>query len=351
MSERMTGELATDAPAPTTPAPPPLIGDPDDRNVFERALGTSLWLVVVLAILLATFSAISPDAFPSTGNLRNISVDASVLLIMAVGFAFVLITAGIDLSIGSVLVFSGVVSAKVMAAQTGQGWDVALLGLVTALAGGAAWGAINGFFITRLEMPPFIVTLGTFGAAQGVALLIADGSDITDVPIKLVDTIGAGNVFGQVPYLSLIAIGVLVLGGLALHKTRFGIYTFAVGSNVEATKRAGVNVRRHLMKVYVLSGTLAGFAGFLALSRFSSTTISGHASDIILVATAVVLGGVSVFGGVGTMLGVLIGVLIPAVLANGLVIAGLQPFWQQVAVGAVLLAAVYVDQTRRRRQS
>jgi ribose transport system permease protein len=146
----------------------------------------------------------------------------------------------------------------------------------------------------------------------------------------------------------IIAFAVALLGGILLAATRFGRYTYAIGSNEEGARRAGVAVDRHLIKVYALAGTLAGLAGFLSLARFATTTLGGHSTDNLQAIAAVVIGGTSLFGGVGTMLGTVFGVFIPAVLQNGFVIVGLQPFWQQVAVGAVLIIAVYLDQLRRR---
>jgi ribose transport system permease protein len=161
------------------------------------------------------------------------------------------------------------------------------------------------------------------------------------------DSIGYGNVFGQVPVLTLIAALVVIVGGVVLHATRFGRYTFAIGSNEESARRVGVRVDRHLIMVYALSGLLAGFAGVLSLAQFGTTAIAGQTQTNLNVIAAVVIGGTSLFGGVGTIFGTVIGLFIPAVLQNGFVIVGVQPFWQQVAVGAVLIAAVYVDQRRR----
>ena len=138
--------------------------------------------------------------------------------------------------------------------------------------------------------------------------------------------------------------------GIVLALTRFGRHTYAIGSNEEAARRAGINVDRHLIKVYALQGILAGLAGFLSLARFSTTTIGGHDTDNLQSIAAVVIGGTSLFGGIGTMLGTVFGVFIPAVLNNGFIIVGVQAFWQEIAVGAVLIGAVYLDQLRRRSQ-
>jgi ribose transport system permease protein len=248
-----------------------------------------------------------------------------------------------------VLVFSGVISAKVMIALGGESWGVLLIGMAAAVAAGFAWGTLNGFLITKAKIRAFIVTLGTLGMALGSALLLTGGVDEREVPLKLITTIGSGRAFGQIPWLVLIAAAVAAVGGVILAQTRFGRYTYAVGSNLEGVRRAGVDVDRHLIKVYALGGTLAGLAGFLSLARFGTTSIGGHSTDNLDAIAAIVIGGTSLFGGVGTILGTVVGVFIPAVLRNGFVIVGVQPFWQQVAVGAVLIAAVYFDQLRRSR--
>ena len=225
-----------------------------------------------------------------------------------------------------------------------------LVGLVASLAAGLAWGLFNGFLIAKAKIPAFIVTLGSLGMALGAAYLITGGVDEREVPFKLVSN-GRDRprvrhplprARSRSPSRSCSAI--------LLAQTRFGRYTYAIGSNEEAVRRAGVNVDRHLIKVYALAGTLSGLAGFMNLARFGTTTIGGHATDNLNAIAAVVIGGTSLFGGIGTILGTVFGVFIPAVLQNGFVIVGVQAFWQQVAVGAVLIIAVYLDQLRRARQ-
>jgi ribose transport system permease protein len=312
--------------------------------------GSSTWIGLILAGLILAFSILEYESFVSASNARNVATDAAVRLVLATGMTFVIITAGIDLSVGAVLVFSGVVAVKAMNAVGGDNWGTIFVGLAVALAAGLAWGIVNGFLIAKARIPPLIVTLGTLGMSLGAALLITGGVDERDVPFKLVSTIGSGRVFGQVPYLVIIAFAVALVFGVVLAVTRFGRYTYAVGSSEEAARRAGIAVDRHLIKVYALAGTLSGLAGFLSVARFSTTTIGGHNTDNLEAIAAVVIGGTSLFGGIGTVLGTVFGVFIPAVLANGFVIVGVQPFWQQVAVGAVLIGAVYLDQLRRRSQ-
>ncbi|MCW2860947.1 MAG: monosaccharide-transporting ATPase [Actinoallomurus sp.] len=329
-------------PADQSPAPVPAwrsVGDRIRRGETVRIFGA-------LVILCAVFSILSPHAFPTSANIVNIASDASVLLVLAVGATYVILTAGIDLSVSGVLVFAGVVSAKVMVALGGQSVGVLLLGLVAGLVAGLVWGLINGVLVAKARIPALIVTLGTLGASQGVALLLTNGVDVRDVPFNLVLSVGSGKVAG-VPWLVVIALAVAIVGGVVLSQTRFGRYTYAAGSNAEALRRTGVASARHLIKVYAVAGTLAGLAGYLSLARFATTTLGGHATDNLSTIAAVVIGGTSLFGGRGTMIGTVIGVFIPTVLQNGFVVLGVQAFWQQVAVGVVLIAAVYLDQMRR----
>jgi ribose transport system permease protein len=340
-----------------TTTPPEEVLPEEEEEAVERVpwwqrfvTGSSTWIGLILAGLIIVFAALEYNSFVSSSNARNIATDAAVLLVLAVGMTYVIITAGIDLSVGAVLVFSGVVAVKLMNAVGGNGWGTILLGVVAALGSGLAWGVLNGFLVAKARIPALIVTLGTLGMSLGAALLITGGVDERDVPLKLIDTIGTGRLFDQVPYLVIIAFAVAIVFGVILAATRFGRNTYAIGSSEEAARRAGIAVDRHLIKVYALAGTLSGLAGFLNVARFSTTTIGGHNTDNLQAIAAVVIGGTSLFGGIGTVLGSVFGVFIPAVLQNGFVITGVQPFWQQVAVGAVLIGAVYLDQLRRRSQ-
>lgn len=331
------------------PVPAPEEAEQGRTGLAGLIAATSTWIFLVLVVIIAVFSLLDFDSFASVFNLRNIMIDASSLLIIAVGMTFVIITSGIDLSVGSVLVFSQVVASLLMRGMGAEGMDVILAGLGSSLLAGVAWGLLNGFLIAKARIPALIVTLGTLGMAQGAALLLSGGINVRRaVPTELVTTVGIGRLFGQIPYLVLIAAGVTIIGGILLHMTRFGRYTYAIGSSAEASRRAGINVPRHLIKVYALSGLLAGLAGFVLLARFTTTTIEGHGTDNLQAIAAVVIGGTSLFGGRGAMFGTVVGVFIPAILRNGFIILGIRPFWQQVAVGAVLILAVYFDQVKRR---
>lgn len=325
------------------------IGGADgNTNIFQKILRTQAFRIfIVLMGIVAVFAVIAPDTFGQWSNFRLIIQNASILAVLGVGMTFVIITAGIDLSIGSVLVFSGVVSAMAMRAIGGDGWGVATVGIIVAVGSGLAWGIFNGILIAKAKIPPLIVTLGSLGMALGLALIITEGINIRDVPPVLTTNIGYGNVFGSVPIISVIALGIVALGVFLLNFTKFGLYTFAVGSSEVSARRVGVNVDLQLIKVYGLAGGLAGFAGLLSLAQFSTTAIAGQSQTNLNVIAGVVIGGTSLFGGIGTIFGTVVGLFIPAVLQNGFVITGVQPFWQQVAVGAVLIIAVYIDQARR----
>ena len=304
-------------------------------------------ILVLLVVLIVGFSLLEPTAFASVSNLRAIVVNTAILAVLGVGMTFVIITGGIDLSIGSVLVFSGVVASKVMTAAGGQGWGVAILGILVAVGCGTAWGVINGVVIAKWNIPPLIVTLGTLGMSLGFAQIITGGVDIREVPEVLVDTIGYGQIGGEIPVLVVVSAILVVTGMVLLHRTRFGLYTYAVGSNAEGSRRVGVNVNRQLIKIYALSGCTAGIAGILSLAYFQATTIGGQTTTNLNVIAGVVIGGTSLFGGIGSVFGTVIGLFVPAVLQNGFVVMGIQPFWQQVVVGAVLIVAVGIDQHRR----
>jgi ribose transport system permease protein len=326
----------SEAPAPERP-----------DSVLKRIAGTqSVWILGVLVVIVGFFAIKGGDRFFSASNFSLISQNLSVLAVLGVGMTFVIITSGIDLSIGSVLVFSSVISAKVMAGIGGDGFGVIVAGLLAALVSGVAWGFLNGFLIAKAKIPPLIVTLGSLSAALGLAQVISDGINISVDAESLTD-FGIYTRFLGIPALPFVALIIVIIGGIALHRTKFGRYTYAIGSNEEAAKRVGIKVDRHLILIYSMTGFLSGVGAILYLAQFGTTTIAGQSLTNLNVIAAVVIGGTSIFGGYGSMFGTVVGLFIPAVLQSGFVIIGVDPFWQGVAVGAVLVAAVYVDQTRR----
>jgi ribose transport system permease protein len=326
-----------------------VVKDPGEGHTsLAKRLGNtqSVWILGVLVVIVVFFSVTGGSKFLSASNFSLISQNVAVWAVLGVGMTFVIITSGIDLSIGSVLVFSSVLAAKSMEAVGGNGAGTALVGIVVALLTGVAWGALNGVLIAKAKIPPLIVTLGSLSVALGLAQVVTSGIDIRSVPEVMTDFSTYTKIIG-IPSLPFVALIVLVVGGIVLHKTRFGRYTYAVGSNEESARRVGVKVDRHLISVYGLSGLLAGVGATMSLSQFGTTTIAGQSLTNLNVIAAVVIGGTSIFGGEGTIFGTVVGLFIPAVLQAGFVIIGVQPFWQGVAVGTVLVAAVYIDQSRR----
>jgi ribose transport system permease protein len=334
-----------------------VVTPPEEEAVVDTAEGQqslikritslqSVWILGVLVVIVAFFSVAAGGKFFSPSNFSLISQNIAVWAVLGVGMTFVIITSGIDLSIGSVLVFSSVVAAKVMQSIGGNGWGTAAIGILAALVTGALWGLLNGFLVAKAKIPPLIVTLGTLSIALGLAQVITGGIDVRSVPEALTDFNTYIKILG-IPSLPFVALVVVIIGGIVLHKTKFGRYTYAIGSNEEAARRVGVHVSRHLIMVYALMGMLAGLGAVLALAQFGTTTIAGQSLTNLNVIAAVVIGGTSIFGGEGSIFGTVVGLFIPAVLQAGFVIIGVEPFWQGVAVGIVLIAAVYIDQSRR----
>jgi ribose transport system permease protein len=334
------------------------------RNIFARS--TNLYIFLVLIALIAFFSIISPNhAFFDRSNFVNIAWDTAEILLLAIGETFVIITAGIDLSVGTVLMLSGVVASWVIAQTGGPPALVANghfpnaataipLGIAAGIAVGTIGGFVNGTLVTRLRMPAFIVTLGVFSIANGLGDLVSSGgaagqSAIPPIPEGFANTLGNGNLVAGLPTLVVVAAVMAAITHIVLTRTLFGRRTFAVGSNLEGSRLAGVPVMSHLVWVYTFSGCMAGLAGVLDLARFHSTDIQGHSLDNLDAIAAVVIGGTSLFGGTGSILGTVIGAFIPTVLRYGFTIQGISSFWQDVVVGAIIIVAVLFDQIRRRR--
>jgi ribose transport system permease protein len=319
-------------------------------HLVRRTLAAGeTWVFAALIILMAVFTGLAPGKFLTLNDLSLNAQTTAPFLLMAVGETFVILTAGIDLSVGFVLVLSGVVAGEYYLSNGGANAGVGTIwvGAILGILSGAGFGALQGFAVAKLKIPPLIATLMGLGVAEGLSYLITGGSDLRTVPNTLVSSIGIGY-FGGVQWVIIISFLVTLLYGLILAFTRFGRYTYAIGSNPEAARRAGINVDWHLIKVYALSGLLSGVAGIVNLAYFGTTTISAHPLDNLVVITGVVIGGASLFGGRGSILGTFIGIFIPELLATGLNIVGVNQYWQDILTGLVLGAAVYLDQIRLR---
>lgn len=307
------------------------------------------WILGILLILVIFFSIFAPGFF-TVDNFVSTTEDASTTLILAVAETFVIITGGIDLSVGAMLGLSGMVSGWFMEQMLPHGTLVSLVvGLIGGIVAGGVLGLLNGLIITRLEVTPFISTLGMLGMATGFTFLISNGSDIVNVPQQV------GNIgntvwfqFLSVPFV--ISLVIVVIAQYFLRRTRFGRYTYALGSNREGARRAGINVKVHLLKIYTMAGLLSAIAGILILTRLISASPLEGQNDELNAIAAVVIGGASLFGGRGNIIASAIGALIISTLVNGLVILGVQPYWQEVSLGIIIIVAVYVDQSRYRNR-
>lgn len=328
---------------------------PVRRLLTSPVVVTFLFLVVTML----AFSVLAPGKFGTSSNIMQLAQNVAILTVVSVGTTFVIATAGIDLSIPSGIVLGEVFAVKALSlipVGTGTAVDVSaeqttaiylLVALVGSLTAGLMLGLVNGFTVGYMRVPPMLATLGSLGAGLGIALLMQNGVNIATYALNPVAT---GEVIPRLPNLILIALLVVILGFIGLHLSVFGRHTLAIGSSEEAARRVGLKVERHLLKVYVVGGLASGLGGFLSVAYFSTTSVAGHSTDNLQAITAVALGGTSLFGGVASIVGTLIGVWIPAVLQNGFIIVGVQPYWQMVAVGIVLILAVYSDQVRRRRR-
>ena len=298
-------------------------------------------MLPVLVLLCIGFELAS-GRFLSVGNLSIVMQQASINAVLAAGMTFVILTGGIDLSVGSILALAAVVAVGATLTP-GLAWAAILL----ALLAGAACGLVNGSLIAWLGLPPFIVTLGALTAVRGVARLAAGDSTVfnSDLPFSV---IGNGNLLG-VPWLVVIAFLVILLSWVILRRTVLGTWIYAVGGNAEAAALAGIKVPLVLLFVYAISGLLAGLGGVMSAARlYAANGLQlGQAYELDAIA-AVILGGTSFVGGIGSVWGTLIGALIIAVLSNGLILLGVSDIWQYIIKGGVIILAVAIDKLRTR---
>jgi simple sugar transport system permease protein len=293
-------------------------------------------LLVIFIIILAALALTTPYFF-TPGNLLNIARQAAPTLIVAVGMTLVITSGGIDLSVGSLLAVTSVLSAMALTAQ----WNPVLV-VCSMLALGIAAGLINGYFTSYQGIPAFIVTLASLSGFRGVALVLTGGYSIPIDPFSLFIGLGRGWAAG-LPIPVWLSLGVVAGGYVLLNRTRFGLHVTGMGSNEEAVRRAGVNTRVAKLGVYVLSGALTALAGMVTAARLASgSSYSGIGFELDVIA-AVILGGTNLFGGEGTVFGTILGTLILAMISNGLILLHVSPFYEQIIKGAILLAAIWAN--------
>ena len=296
-------------------------------------------ILVALGVLVIVLTILSPN-FLTSSNMLNLFRQVSLNVILAIGMTFVILTKGIDLSVGSVLAFSGIVAATLAKGQDANTFIAILAGLGV----GLVLGAINGTIIAKGKVAPFIATLGMMAAARGFTYIFSNGRPVSGLSSSFLN-IGAGAFLG-IPIPVWIIIIVFVIGSIVLYKTQFGRYVYAVGGNENASKTSGINVNKTLIAVYSISGLLAGLTGVILSSRVSAGLPQAGVSYELDAIAAVVIGGTSLAGGRGRLWGTLVGALIIGVLNNGLDLLGVSSYWQQVVKGAIIVIAVLVDRRR-----
>lgn len=308
-------------------------------HVPARQLGTLVGLLALCVLL-----AILTPHFLTVSNLLNVLEQTSINAIIAVGMTFVIVSAGIDLSVGSIVALSGVVLASALQ----QGWPVAAA-VPVALGVGTACGLVNGLLVTAGRLPPFIATLGMMSVARGLALMWAEGRPISGFD-EAFRSLATGRV-AMVPASVLVMLGVYAIAQVALGWTVFGRNVYAIGGNEEASRLSGVPVRRDKTAVYAVSGCCAGLAAVVLTARLNSAQPTAGVMYELDAIAATVIGGTSLLGGQGTLGGALIGALIMGVLRNGLNLLNVSSFFQQVVIGVVIIVAVLVDTTLKRRRA
>lgn len=314
------------------------------RRLVDRASG-AISQVAAAGALIVLFVALSVAApsFLTADNLFNLGSQTSVNAVMAVGVTLVIITGGIDLSVGSLAALSGVVGVMIMA-YAGFG---PLVGILGGIAVGALAGLVNGLLVSVVGLPPFIATLGMLSVGRGLVLIATGAVAVFGAPDSF-RLLGQG-VIGGFPIPVLIILLVALGGWFVLTRTRLGRYAYVMGSNREAARLSGVPVRKHITAVYVVSGALAGLGGMIAASRINSGQPNfGDGLELDVIA-AVVIGGASLFGGRGTVLGSLIGAFLVAVIRNGAVQLNIGTFYQNVLIGVIIWLAVWWDRYQRRK--
>jgi ribose transport system permease protein len=338
-----------------TSTPTPHVSPPADHGAgrltpLQRIINLRAWLFLVALIL--GFEVWSRVDFGGSFilnpfNVQSIAIFAVVPLLLAVGQTFVIISGGIDLSLGFIMGLAAVVAAHTVNwAGQYMGLPFAvLMGMFAAVTVACVPGFINGWLISRLKIPPFIGTLGMFGVARGVAFLLAGG---TTVPVQnsVFSALGNGRLW-NIPYIVIIAAVFVLLMHYLLSQTRFGQHNYAIGANEQAARRAGIDVKSHILRLYILSAACAGLAGFIYAARFSAGAAQAGEPLLLDSVAAVVIGGASLFGGSGTILGTMAGALVIAVIQYGLVFINVKPFWQFISVGVVIIISVLIDQAQR----
>ncbi|WP_027495429.1 ABC transporter permease [Rhodococcus sp. JG-3] len=317
----------------------------DQPTVEKLAARPTLWqqtskptlAMLAVTIAVALVFSVTTSSFLTFTNISNLATQIAPVLIIAVAMTFVITTGQIDLSVGATVAFVAAMSAELIQA----GVDSSVV-FVAAPLMGAAWGLVNGWLAAYQGIPPFIVTLATLSIIRGIALYRTEGFSVPITPGTAFAKLGTASWLGFSAS-AWIALAVVIVGAVALNRTRFGRYVTGIGSNVESVRRSGVNTRRVLMMTLVFTGLAAGIAGLLIAARLGSGSANSANGFELTVITAVVLGGTNLFGGRGTVIGTVIGAVLTGIIANGLTLLGVSPFLTPIITGVVLLVAIWIN--------
>ncbi len=315
-----------------------------DVKINKKERNTQILFTLMGLLILCIFFSAATESFLTQRNLLNIATQTSVAVIVAIAETYIIASGCIDLSVGSGVAFSGLIAATAMKA----GMPVPLA-MLLALMTGMMLGAVNAFVITVLGIVPFIATLGTNSIFRGIVLVVMDGVPMSGLKSEFT-WIGSGKLFGWLPWAVVFMAVIAVVMAILLKKSKFGRYVYAIGSNEQAAFLSGIPVKKIKVMNYIISGALVAFAGMLLAARVSSAApTAGELYETNAIAASVI-GGASLTGGKGSIAGTIVGAFIIGVLSNGLNLIGLNYFWQQVAIGVVIIAAVFLEVVRERLQ-
>lgn len=307
---------------------------------MRRRIPNEVGIAAVLVLVVLAFSVLSPN-FRTLENAQVLLLNGAVIAFLALGQTFVLLTGGIDLSTGSNVALTGMIAALSM--QAGLPWWAAVL---IAIATGLFVGAINGALVYYLKLPPFIVTFATFGVAASIPLILTGASSI-NVTDSFFAIIGRGSIYGIPMPVILVAVAAIIFA-FVLRFTATGVHIYAVGGNAETSRLAGVNSGRVILLAYALSGLCAAMGGLIVTSRLMvGYPSAGSGNELFYSIAAAVVGGVSLFGGIGSIGGALLGAILIATVSNGMNVVGVQSYWQPLVIGLIILGGVIIDTHRR----
>lgn len=324
----------------------PSIGPAKARiwSILGRLSGSSTGAIFLALVLVCVVMSFLSDRFFTASNLGNIVSQSSIVGIAAVGATLIIITGGIDLSVGAVIGLSGMLAALFV--QDGAN---GILGILAAIVIAVGVSSFNAFSVTFLKLAPFIVTLATLGMARGLTLQASEATSVYDLPQEFT-YLGGATLYGvQLPII--ITIFAFIAGHITLTKTTFGRSVYAVGGNREAARLSGIRVNQVIIFVYLIAGVCTGIAAMILIGRLGSATPTAGTGIEIQVIAAVVIGGTSLFGGKGSMVGTLVGVLLIGVINNGLTLLNVSPYWVQFMQGALIFVAIVLDSANSRRLS